>query len=1039
MTATTSPLRKKKLTPEQRKFNRLQKRIKEQFDRKSFLGDIIVSDDEYFLLLADTKKVLISMERNQKAFKNRPMLAVTLVQIGVRNYNGNYWPHVDTAFHVKLNQRQRQMLSDTFMSTLRLHKKYTAPSGGGSVQTILLHGFVSNYYSKGLFEMLFQYYTKDLERNIYRNTTEQMQALMDTLIEKAEEDESSSNAFMDQFMDSSSRAYRLRKHTLQAISAFPSHSRARLRRLLRLIDRAFWKNSVPKNPVSRLTILFKEWVNDSKAYREEYRLYQLGEIRNRGKKHFSMPYLFADIADCRFLLKLPSQLVPEKAARDLDWEITTNSRNFRLSPDSYPALTGYKTEDMKCSITSKELFGKIRCKLISGDIQIRRFADIPANEVRFFDMEGDYAPRLFKIPMCAYTCSSGGFDSPALLDKLCYGEITRWDFEFQAGDPLILPDGSGMIVGENYIDGFTPRGKVRDAFYTGPDGDRVPVYSILPELLLTIPEHSLKGTVLYVDDRRYALRDCRSKEFEQKDSKGVCAVSVPFAQFGRCVLDGLHTAILDIPGANFDRKYSFLYVAGFNVSFDGAPYIFEERGTVIFPDHIHVTSDCEKIYGENGFQFELNANEPVLKIMVQRSIPLDITIPMLSWSLDQENWHLAPIGEIWHTEFFEMQKIYLRSPCRKVSVLTDTDIPDDDDAEERMVNADSSGDFLVLDMTRFKSWLTRDTMRNEITLRADKHDYPFAIVYTRSIAGPLNVTADYDTDSLICHINILGKSEYFIDIVHLDSGTVLADKVPIQNEGKFVLHSRLLSGHYKFTLYEADEDDSGFDDIIYNPIHTEQKELINKNNFSNKVLEICRIQPLDRPRFHVSFSHEYIVPELQKIGRSTYYGQLLIDRKESAFQLEIIFPDLEDPSFFNLTFWHDEEECNVPFLYDCGTKQLVKDELPGLRPSEKYRRYREIDEPEYVYCGAILDVLPEKEPPVVPENSSPRQQHPAVSLENMKFSVRTYNALKRRGVKNSHDIEYLSIRELRAARDFSNDCLGELLRKAAEYDLNLSE
>ena len=138
------------------------------------------------------------------------------------------------------------------------------------VSSILFHTFVSNYYSRGLFELLFQYFKNDLERDIHRNDSEQMKALMDTLATKSLLSEGDGESFTDQFMEKGSRAYKLKQHTLQAISANQSHSSMRLRRFIRMIDNAFWKDSVPKNPTSRLSVLFKEWISDSEAFKFEF-------------------------------------------------------------------------------------------------------------------------------------------------------------------------------------------------------------------------------------------------------------------------------------------------------------------------------------------------------------------------------------------------------------------------------------------------------------------------------------------------------------------------------------------------------------------------------------------------------------------------------------------------------------------------------------------------------------------------------------------------------------------------------------------------
>lgn len=656
---------------------RLVARIKKEFEKKFFVGDIAISDQEYELLRKESKQIASAIMRTGRAMAGSITLAVTMVQIGIRRYDGRFfWPYIEEELGVERSIKMQQLLGDSFINTLRKYGKYITDASE-RVQNILFHGFVSNYYSKGLFELLFQYYTKDLERDIYRNTTEQMQALMDTLAKKASLDKEQSEAFADQFMAKGSRAYKLKNHTLQAISAHPIHSRTRLRRILRLIDRAFWNHTVPQNPTSRLTILFKEWVKDSSAFKDEYPLYQLGEIRNRGKKHFSMPYLFAHISDGNFELKLPAQIVAEEYAEELEWEITTNVRAFRVTAETYPVLTGYKTEENMVTVSRRELFGDIQCQLVSADHIVRRFPHLPESTVRFFDMEGDYAPRLFNIPMCAYTPADCILHSGALLSKALHGDITRWDFEFQRGDLVVLPNGTGMTVGDHYLEGLIPRGQVLCARYTVDSGMSLPVYASEPELLLTIPKSKLPGTILYCNDVQCRLTDCQFTEFENRDASGVQALLLPLNQFDFCKNNGVKKVILNIPGARVDKSFSFVLVKGFAVEFLGSPYIFEERGVVIFPDHIKVSDEYEKLPGENGQQFALDEKTTTLNFTVDDNLPITLSVPALFWSADKERWNVLPAGELWHSEFFEIRKLYLRSPVEKMGLFADVDIDDE--------------------------------------------------------------------------------------------------------------------------------------------------------------------------------------------------------------------------------------------------------------------------------------------------------------------------------------------------------------------------
>ena len=947
----------KRISQYKKASKRLLNRIHREFDKKFFIGDIIISDPEYSILLDHAVGAILSMSRNGNYMPDVPALVVAAVQIGIRKYDGNFWSHAEKELEIVMNQRIRQLLGDALISTLRIHKKFIL-SESERVQTILFHGFVSNYYSKGLFELLFQYYTKDLERDIYRNDTFQMQALMDTLAKKASMDAHDGESFADQFMVKGSRAYKLRHHTLNAISANPVHSRVRLRRLLRLIDDAFWKNKIPKNPSSRLTILFKEWIEESPTYQQEYAKYMMGEIQNKGKKHFSTPYLFADIRRTAFELRLPSQIVREPEAASAIWEIVSDKRTRLITVEYGIALTGYKTVDAYCSLTSDELFGTIKCQLRWGNMIVKRFGHIPAADVRFFDLEGDYAARLFKIPMCAYTRKDSSLSSTALLKSVPIVDLIRWDFAFGRGDVVILPNGDSMVVGDRYNDGLVPRGRVPNVSFS--DGKHVgaPVYAKIPDLILTLPTDKIDGTTIMINRNRFRLSTLELTKFDVSRSKGQNSILLSLERIGACADCALNSVFVSIPGNVKTQSYDFVFIKGFSAQFDGAPYVFEERGTVVFPNHIPVSCcDAEPLHGENGFCFDLTSGVDRLMLTVGSDLYLDLQIPVFSWSIDNEEWRIEPAGELWYTEFNKLKKIYIRSPISKITFFTEMNVDDDDDDEQYLVTAEQIDDTTsIVDLRPFKKWMTRDVMKYPLNMKLGSTEYTFASVYTRSFVVSCDVQADYDTDELFCKCDIIGMSDYYIDIKHKLTGRIIADKVQLE-EGAFDAHDILQSGVYTVDVYEAEVDEEE-EETTFWPIYSVEKTLTNKNDITGKHLHVRRFKPSRLSNLYTDFSHQYWVSDLVRIDTHTYQGKLYDNGIEAEFSVEVKFPRVEDMRFFTIAFWDEYEEAYLDFMYDTQMRKLVQEEIDGLRPSERYRRYRILYEEDYTFFGLLEDALP---------------------------------------------------------------------------------
>ena len=955
--AVSRPVTYRPKKQSQRIYSKLRKRIDAQFDKKFYIGDIQVSQEEYAELLEYVRVQLRNVTASSSALGDAPILAVAMVQIGIRCYNGNYWGNaLKQELKMENSQVYQRFLGESFIQTLKKHNKYILDESE-KVQTILFHSFVTDYYSKGLFELLFQYYAKDLERDINRNDKYQMQALMETIQLRAEMSEEESEAFTGQFTGRGSRAYKLRQHTLQAITANPTHSSMRLRRILRLMDKAFWKDSVPQKPVSRLTILFKEWLKESPSFNSEYKLYKSGVIRNRGKKHFSSPYLFADIKNTRFTLVLPPQIVRQDQSENLSWHVSVAGRTFDTPASTYPVLTGFKTEEVRLPIPTDLLFSEINCSLRTDNSLARSFPALPQANARMFDMEGDYAARLFKIPMCVYTRNDFSVKSPALLDVIRLGNLTRWDLEFVEGDVLIFSDGKSLVAGERYVEGLTKRGIVSEAVHHDNDGKNVPVYNRVPDLLLTLSKERVSGTVIDINGSRYRLSECDNDDFEAGDARGVRAFLIPLAQFPECSEGTVNRIIIDAPGSTYAREYLFVYVQDLKTKFDGAPYVFEERGTLVFPENIRVACnnpDAERLHGENGFQFLLSQELRTIPIQINNSITVNFEVPMFLWSSDEKEWKTEPMGDVWHSDFKALRKLYFHSPNDRLEFSMDDDYDDSDDqSEQHVVSCEKRSDgVFVLDLTRFHSWITRDKIAHGITMRLGSSNYDFARVYARSFVSSCDLSADYQTGQLTCSGEFIGRSDYYVDITHLQTGIKIVEKGHI-TDGEFKLTTRLRNGDYQVDYYETEEDDDDFfDEVSYLPIHSFKKHLINHNDLSGYNIKMLSYRQKMHSLIHTRFAHALWISNLEYIEPQTYEGHMKTPDGEELL-VKVVFENSKDLRYFELYFWDEYDETFVEFLFDNQEKTIVREEEPGLRPSVRYRRYKVLFDSDYMYYGSV--------------------------------------------------------------------------------------
>ena len=247
----------KKLTD----MERLIRRINKEFPKKKFIGDIMINDREFLLLLQYLrmayKKMLMSGMHNL----NDPVYCVALVQIGIRAYDGNFWTHVKKMLaNNNFNTGHQAWLGTSFINTLKFYDKIYL-NDSDRVNCILMHGFVSDKFADKFFNFLYSFYRIDLDRDISRLDGEAMNELIKT-IEKN---------------DNTGRTYWLVEHTADAVRNNSRGAKIRLRRYIKLIDKAFWGEKLPEKSSNRLIKHFLKWVDTSEEFNDDKGVYDVGK------------------------------------------------------------------------------------------------------------------------------------------------------------------------------------------------------------------------------------------------------------------------------------------------------------------------------------------------------------------------------------------------------------------------------------------------------------------------------------------------------------------------------------------------------------------------------------------------------------------------------------------------------------------------------------------------------------------------------------------------------------------------------------------
>ena len=352
---------------ESRLIKQIRRRIEREFDKKKYISDIRISDNEYAFL----KEYLMNGLKKRTTNLDDPLFAVAVVQVACKSYNeGNFWDSFFNELGLPRTQTVIKRIGDTFYQTLVRHGKFV--SGQGETrENVLLHTFVSDNALEAYFTFLFRFYLLDLNRDIEMLDKEQIDELVESIcLESAK-----------------GRTYMLLQHTRQAVAANKTGAKIRLRNQIKRMNRLFMRQEDLKKTDHRIYAAMDEWAARNEEFIiERDRSREVG--RSRGSKRFASPYYHFDRAAGEFLLILPEQRISFEHGTDISWVIPEYDKTISAEL-STNYVSSYRTGTEQFKISASSMLNGYTAYLQdgSGDT-IRRFP-YPATAAVFFDSDGD--------------------------------------------------------------------------------------------------------------------------------------------------------------------------------------------------------------------------------------------------------------------------------------------------------------------------------------------------------------------------------------------------------------------------------------------------------------------------------------------------------------------------------------------------------------------------------------------------------------------------------------------------------------------------
>ncbi len=904
-------------------FEKLKKRIKREFKKVKYIGDIHISDEEYEVLKEYIPIVFRRLKMTSSHECVDEIFAVALVQIGIRNYNGRYWTYVSMLIDGGINAVQQGWIGRSFVKTLDKYNKIHV-GAEEMVNNILMHSFITKYYAADFFDFLFAYYQKDLDRDLTRHTKEMRNYLISSM--KMSED--------------SMRSYKIKKHTSDAVTSNETGCKIRIRRILQLMDNYMFSGVLPANSQNRVTNLFVEWAKTSKAFDVARKEYSSGK---KGQKRFSSPYLRFDTVHRDFVLVLPPQSVrlnEDEEWAKIEWKVECADEVAILETESEGTVIGCKTHTVNKSISLNNVFNEFSISLVKNDEDVLRRFVLKNDTVRFFDKDWDMINSADYLPVgevFAFSHNEVEIISDSTVGVEQVLGMNLYTLNLKKGDVVKYPDGRAKSVGRELKEGLLQQHLVVGASVSGTE--KVPLYSSYPLVYFVMEEARENGTVIHIDGEKYHLDLNFCTKFKLNISGNKYGYILKTDNYN--LLEGSHNICIDIPNDRKNRIYDFAFIKELDFNFSGAPYIFKEQGSISFSNSINTKPISDFIWeSDNGYEFDILPDEDSIEFEVKTAnatFNINIDIPVLKWKFDDWEWEVSQPEAIWYTEF--PKKIYLKYPAEdarffmEAPEVVDVSYEDAEDNYETHLSKNKQENLFICDTTKMPSWFGRYDPVRKLYLELDGKVIIFAAVITKCIINSCKIIGDYENNKLILKADISGLADCFVDVIY--KGNLIAEKHHVTTAGVH-LNVPMSDGVYTAVFYEQDEEDDDFGFSFEDTcVEFSKYDCHYKNPYdlSGKTLIIDRLLKKEKAKSFFDqtsyiLNQKYIINLAHRIPDvpNKYCGKLTVINTDVSVDVFVYLEDVRKNDRITITLYKTIADGSIvenALLFDASQSVLV--------------------------------------------------------------------------------------------------------------------
>lgn len=885
---------------------KLFKRVRCEFSQCTYIGDISISNEEYIILIDYLKKYIEAIDDKDFNYANI-FLATALVNLGIKKYDGAFWHHLEDETGIsKIDRNTQEKLGNIFVNTLIKNEKIHIDVNK-YVNNILMHCFVTTNYAEDFFDFLFAYYRLDLDRDLEQNTTEMMSQLIDVM-KKAD--------------NQKSRAYKIKKHTADAVLMNEKGSKIRIGNVLKYIDRYIFEDIVPEQSQNRVAKLFVEWSKNSDKFNLEKDKY--ASVKDRRKKHFRFPFFNFNLETNNFRLILPIQTIhteTESVAPVISWKITGQSFEQEIIVDFEESVIGYKTVNCEfINIELEQLFETINIELLYNK-RIKKTFLIKSDYVRFFDST-DYnfikydefirAGKFFAVTPCGKRIMS---EKIIAVDNIA--GLPAFQLNVENGDVIILPTESPLPVGKPLEEGILSDGYIKN-IHVEKDNNKYIVYKKAPSLYFTMTHNDKRGALIIINGEKFRFNEENASFFNNtKDKTGYILNLRTY-----CKENGVYSVSLSIPSERRIRNYDFALVDELNIAFKDAPYIYDDTGT------LNIKADSL----DETLSFNISPEEDYVRYRIS-NMDLLIQIPAFKWKSNIDNvWRTDHLNYVWYKEL--PSKLYIKFPDDHIKLFSGNLNNIDISESEITLNVNSKKNVFECDTTKIFSWAYgADYYLIKIGYKDKSFD--FLKVITRNIMHSATVKSDFMKGLLIVESSISGFNDCVADVKC--NNEIIAEKIEVKSRG-FDFRTKFLSGIFEVVFYEydAEEDDEfGLEEFNYTEFGRIREKVNNKFDIDGLTINLKYITRDKRPnewfdpeRFVLNDSCSINHIEIDTAFEDGYVGIISSSMtKINGLKVSVKFIDDLDFRKVEVKYFDNNIGDYSPFLFDNKLKSLALENI----------------------------------------------------------------------------------------------------------------